>query len=730
MGLSSNFNNNYDTLWLKGSSASTQATDWPWANLELENLTAHGNITIYGALTVGSNQSLTDAYGQSSTSCKGYFLQSDPTNGYPKWVSQSATWNGGTVTTNIEINCVQPYLDLLYAGYEEWEIGMITSGSTSLQFAYSNHNVVMTLDYSGDLTLAGALSTTATNFHLAPISGGNIGFTNYAKSQWGLYVTDATNPTAHTMNNTLDDGSGNMRFAGTLSLGGTQSNIAYSDGLTASGLWNIGGNWFTNYDASFFQDMFKFNPPMLAEYQDSGGWHSTSIPLTLFLGEQLGGFNIANGWLGYRLTWNNNMYSFLEALLIHYSTQGNSMTMTLQTSTDNTNWTTVTTISGINSWPGYTAYKKGIMTYSPNIYIRIIFTPAWNNGNGIELYNIRYMASYPYNWTNENFALYTWDAYKNVTFGNAITSGGDVIIPGSNHLYFNGGTTCLNYYSGYGNNTITTSADFNVNGNLYMAGQISFYPGSGKYAYLIWSNSYVLTLGANGGPFYYGVGHDGYTGYFGALDCGAVFTQYINPIGSLSTVTLGGNFTVNGNIYSWNGGGGGGSNGGIYLDSYGNVRFGGGSGTGDHNWVTYFGNTILMQVWNNGYLSLPQTLNGSNVPVYCNSSGTLYKSSSSIRYKERIQPVTDSSWIYTLKPVTFYWKQEEQALRGINQQIGLIAEDVNTVQPLLTYMDTQGNIDGVYYEKLAVPIVVELQKLRARVDQLESQLKQKPAAAA
>ena len=285
-------------------------------------------------------------------------------------------------------------------------------------------------------------------------------------------------------------------------------------------------------------------------------------------------------------------------------------------------------------------------------------------------------------------------------------------------------------YTGNGANSFQVYGGASFDSNVNFAGQLNFWPSSGKYAYLIWSNSYVLTLGANGGPFYYGIGHDGYTGYFGALDCGAVFTQYINPIGSLNTVTLGGNFTVNGNIYSWNGGGGGGSNGGIYLDSYGNVRFGGGSGTGDHNWVTYFDNTILMQVWNNGYLSLPQTLNGSNVPVYCNSSGTLYKSSSSIRYKERIQPVTDSSWIYNLKPVTFYWKQEEQALRGVNQQIGLIAEDVNALQPLLTYIDAQGNIDGVYYEKLAVPIVVELQKLRARVDQLESQLKQNSVAAA
>ncbi len=48
-----------------------------------------------------------------------------------------------------------------------------------------------------------------TNWHLVPSSGGVVGMTNNARSQYGLYVTDAASPTTHTMNNTLDDGSGN-----------------------------------------------------------------------------------------------------------------------------------------------------------------------------------------------------------------------------------------------------------------------------------------------------------------------------------------------------------------------------------------------------------------------------------------------------------------------------------------------------------------------------------------
>ncbi|MGD6852614.1 MAG: hypothetical protein ACQCN6_11195 [Candidatus Bathyarchaeia archaeon] len=89
------------------------------------------------------------------------------------------------------------------------------------------------------------------------------------------------------------------------------------------------------------------------------------------------------------------------------------------------------------------------------------------------------------------------------------------------------------------NNGIATNGDFYVNGNQVLAGGLQFSQG-GTSAYLIWSNNYVLTVGANGGPFGYGTAH-GYTGYFGAIDCGAVFTNYLNPISS-SAISVGTEF--------------------------------------------------------------------------------------------------------------------------------------------------------------------------------------------
>ena len=82
-----------------------------------------GNAQLSGSLMLGSSESLTDAYGQAVPSYKGYFLQSDPTNGYPKWVPQSATWNGGTVTPPITVD------------YDDLNLTLESSGLARVEFA-------------------------------------------------------------------------------------------------------------------------------------------------------------------------------------------------------------------------------------------------------------------------------------------------------------------------------------------------------------------------------------------------------------------------------------------------------------------------------------------------------------------------------------------------------------------------------------------------------------------
>ncbi len=57
------------------------------------------------------------------------------------------------------------------------------------------------------------------------------------------------------------------------------------------------------------------------------------------------------------------------------------------------------------------------------------------------------------------------------------------------------------------------------------------------------------------------------------------------------------------------------------------------------------------------------------------------------------------------------------------RQMGLIAEEVQQCAPLLTFNDDQsGKLRGVLYEKLAIPILVELQKLRREINELKANL--------
>ena len=75
--------------------------------------------------------------------------------------------------------------------------------------------------------------------------------------------------------------------------------------------------------------------------------------------------------------------------------------------------------------------------------------------------------------------------------------------------------------------------------------------------------------------------------------------------------------------------------------------------------------------------------------VFINNSGKLGTSTSSRRFKEEIKPMdTASEAVLALKPVTFRYKKEVDS-DGI-PQFGLVAEDVEKVNPDLVLRDKEG----------------------------------------
>jgi hypothetical protein len=119
--------------------------------------------------------------------------------------------------------------------------------------------------------------------------------------------------------------------------------------------------------------------------------------------------------------------------------------------------------------------------------------------------------------------------------------------------------------------------------------------------------------------------------------------------------------------------------------------------------------------------------------VFIDSEGQLGTVSSSIRYKEDVQPIADASErLMKLRPVKFrYKKADASGAKPI--QYGLIAEEVAKVYPELVVRDaTTGRIDGVRYDELAPMLLNEIklekQQFTERLDAQAAQVRELQAA--
>jgi len=109
--------------------------------------------------------------------------------------------------------------------------------------------------------------------------------------------------------------------------------------------------------------------------------------------------------------------------------------------------------------------------------------------------------------------------------------------------------------------------------------------------------------------------------------------------------------------------------------------------------------------------------------VHINSSGQLGVPPSSARFKDEIKPMDKASEaILALKPVTFHYKHELDP-DGI-PQFGLVAEDVEKVNPDLVVRDAKGEIYTVRYEAVNAMLLNEFLKEHRKVQQQEATIVQ------
>jgi hypothetical protein len=105
------------------------------------------------------------------------------------------------------------------------------------------------------------------------------------------------------------------------------------------------------------------------------------------------------------------------------------------------------------------------------------------------------------------------------------------------------------------------------------------------------------------------------------------------------------------------------------------------------------------------------------------SNGQLGTMTSSARFKDEIRPMDKASEaLVSLKPVAFRYKKAIDP--GGIQQFGLVAEDVEKVNPDLVVRDKQGQVNTVRYEAVNAMLLNEFLKEHRKVEQQDHKIQE------
>jgi hypothetical protein len=166
----------------------------------------------------------------------------------------------------------------------------------------------------------------------------------------------------------------------------------------------------------------------------------------------------------------------------------------------------------------------------------------------------------------------------------------------------------------------------------------------------------------------------------------------------------------------------------IYIGNVGPVPIGTESntirlGTQTATVATFFNESHPMPAHTATFIAGVSGTGISGTPVKINAAGQLGTTPSSLRFKDEIKPMDKASEaILALKPVTFRYKKEIDAER--TTQFGLVAEDVEKVNPDLVVKDAEGKIYTVRYEAVNAMLLNEFLKEHRKVQEQQSLIAQ------
>jgi hypothetical protein len=109
---------------------------------------------------------------------------------------------------------------------------------------------------------------------------------------------------------------------------------------------------------------------------------------------------------------------------------------------------------------------------------------------------------------------------------------------------------------------------------------------------------------------------------------------------------------------------------------------------------------------------------GGSFALCQNSLKQISGCSSSLRYKTDLHPFTSGlNLINRLQPLTFRWKADQTL------DLGLGAEDVAAVEPLLVTHNAKGEVEGVKYDRLSAVFINAFKEQQAQIERQQAEAK-------
>jgi trimeric autotransporter adhesin len=146
-----------------------------------------------------------------------------------------------------------------------------------------------------------------------------------------------------------------------------------------------------------------------------------------------------------------------------------------------------------------------------------------------------------------------------------------------------------------------------------------------------------------------------------------------------------------------------------------NIYIGVGVGAGDES--------DTMRIGGSQTATYIRGISGATIPVgtqvLVEGDGHLGVATSSQRFKEEVKPIAKTSEaLFSLKPVTFRYKKEIDPTG--TSQFGLVAEEVEKVNPDLIVRDKEGKPYSVRYDQVNAMLLNEFLKEHRKVEQLQA----------